>query len=119
MEPVVKNGSFRAYGHTIGPAQVALERWVGGHPCDPRPRRAASMIDREYKGILDIRGVRVEGRDGMSWSVIFGQNGNPKSHGLVCGCASAEDACDRALELIREHEDELLLALVEIELSDV
>ncbi len=109
MEGIVKNGSFRAYGHTIGPAQRDLLRWVGGHPLTPGLIQELGGLD--FNSYLDIEGKKIPGTSHLSWSVRFAQYGHPDRNGFVGGASSAEDACDQACELIREEEAERLLFL--------
>ena len=108
MEPVVVQGSFRAYGHTIGPAQRDLERWVEGGTLTPG---LAPYYDPEsdFKGYLQLDGRTIPGCRGIHWSLSWAQHRNPDSYGWLIGAGSAEDAFASACEMIREDEAERLL----------
>lgn len=109
MHPVVGDRTFRAYGHTIGPAQRQLQSWVGG--CS----LTAGLEHDRGDGTPGL--LRIEGKlgeiisDTMRWSVQFRQYGHVERSGLCTG-SSAEDVCNRAVELILEEEAERLLLVV-------
>lgn len=115
MEGVIRQGSFRAYGHTIGPAQKLLAAWVAGRALDPRIDWQTEYINRPdpaFAGHLKIAGTWQPHSGTIVWSATFAQAGYPDRYGMAGGCGSAEDACDRALDLVREDEAERVAEIV-------